>query len=69
MRGNKTHIHIENSRSSVEVFKANQKHVDDLLSRNADLADKLDITIGSSDYDEIERWSKEDFEEYYGYIK
>ncbi|NLV82594.1 MAG: D-2-hydroxyacid dehydrogenase [Synergistaceae bacterium] len=68
MRGNKTHIHIENSRSSVEVFKANKKHVEDLFARNADLADKLDITIGSSNYDEIERWSKEDFKEYYGYM-
>ena len=69
MRDGKIHIHIENSRSSVEVFIAKQKHVDDLLLRNPDLADKLCITIGSSAYDEIERWTEADFEEYYGYMK
>lgn len=69
MKNNKTHIHIENSRSSVEVFIANQKQVDDLLARNADLADKLCITIGSSGYDEVEKWSEDDFREYYDYMK
>lgn len=69
MKGKKTHIHIENSRSSAEVFIAREKHVEDLLARNADIADQLDITIGSSAYDEIERWTKEDFDEYYGFMK
>lgn len=69
MRDGKVHIHIENSRSSVEVFIAKQKHVDDLLMRNADLADKLCITIGSSAYDEVERWTEADLDEYYDYMK
>lgn len=58
MKDNKIHIHIENSRHSVEVFIANQRQVDDLLARNADLADRLCITIGSSGYDELENGRK-----------
>ena len=65
----KYHIHIENSDASAPVFIGTQQQVDDLLARNADIADKLHITIGSSDYDEVERWSKEDLDEYYGYMK
>lgn len=69
MKNKKTHIHIENSRSSVEVFIAKRKHVDDLLARNLDIADQLDITIGSSAYDEIEKWTQEDIKEYYRYME
>ncbi|GHV48485.1 3-phosphoglycerate dehydrogenase [Synergistales bacterium] len=62
----KTHIHIENSRSSAVVFVATEEHVNALLARNKDIADKLHVTIGASAFDEIERWTDEDFREYYG---
>ncbi|MEG1824156.1 MAG: D-2-hydroxyacid dehydrogenase [Cloacibacillus sp.] len=68
MKDGKVHIHIENSRSSVEVFKATQGQIDDLLKRNADFAEQLYITIGSSGYDELEKWTDEDFNEYYSYM-
>ena len=44
----KIHIHIENSRSSSQVFIGTEEQVNALLARNADIADKLHITIGSS---------------------
>ncbi len=61
----KTHIHIENSRSSAPVFIAHDFQVRDLLERHADIAATLHVTIGSSAYDEIERWTEEDFAEFY----
>lgn len=60
------HVHIENSRSSAEVFTATAGHVEELLSRNPDIAGKLKITIGSSEHDDIALWTESDFKEYYG---
>ncbi len=65
----KTHIHIENSDASHPVFVGTEQHARDLLARNPDLADQLHITIGSSDVDEVEEWSKEDLDEYFGYMQ
>ncbi|PNV60889.1 D-2-hydroxyacid dehydrogenase [Clostridium sp. chh4-2] len=65
----KIHIHIQNSDISHPVFVGTKQHVEDLLKRNPDLADKLYFTIGSSDYDEVDRWSQEDFDEYYSCMK
>lgn len=39
------------------------------MPRNADLADKICITIGSSGYDELENGQKRIFCEYYDYMK
>ncbi len=69
MYKDKIHIHIENSRASAPVFIGTREHVKDLLARNADIADKLFITIGSSAEDPVERWTEHDFEEYYEYMK
>lgn len=69
MYKDKIHIHIENSRSSMPVFIGTEEHVKALLARNEDIADQLHITIGSSAEDPIENWTKEDFEEYYAYMK
>ncbi|MDL2297652.1 D-2-hydroxyacid dehydrogenase [Synergistaceae bacterium OttesenSCG-928-D05] len=69
MYNDKIHIHIENSRSSAPVFIASEEQVRQLLERNPDLADKLHITIGSSAYDEVERWTDADFKEFYDYMK
>lgn len=68
MKNGKTHIHIQNSRSSVEVFVAKRRQADDLLERNPDLRDRLEITIGSSAVDPVDLWTKEDMDEYYGYM-
>lgn len=65
----KIHIHIENSRSSSQVFIGTEEQVNALLARNADIADKLHITIGSSAVDPVDQWTVEDFKEYYGYMK
>ena len=65
----KTHIHIENSDGSPQVFNATAKQVQDLLDRNPDLAGQLHITIGCSDADPVSQWSQEDLDEYYGYMK
>ena len=69
MFNGKTHIHIENSDASSQVFIGTEQQVEELLARNPDLADSLYITIGSSDVDEVENWSKEDLDEYFGYMK
>ena len=65
----KTHIHIENSNGSPPVFIATEQQVQELLQRNPDLADDLYFTIGCSDVDPVEGWSKENLDEYYGYMK
>ena len=65
----KFHIHIENSRSSHQVFIGTEEHVKGLLEKNADIGDKLHITIGSSAEDPIDLWTAEDLEEYYGHMK
>ena len=65
----KTHIHIENSDGSPQVFNATWQQVQDLLDRNPDLADELYFTIGCSDADPVDQWSQEDLDEYYGYMK
>ncbi|MDR1514403.1 MAG: D-2-hydroxyacid dehydrogenase [Synergistaceae bacterium] len=65
MNEEKIHIHIENSRISHPVFVGTEEHVKALFERNPDIAGKLRVTIGSSAYDEIDRWTKSDFEEYY----
>lgn len=69
MLDGKIHIHIENSDSSAPVFVGTQAHVEALLARNEDLAGRLHITIGSSSCDEIDRWTAEDLEEFYGQMK
>lgn len=65
----KTHIHIVNSKFFALDFKVNNKHINDLLAKNADLADKLYITLGKDNLDEIGKWRAEDFEEYYNCVK
>lgn len=65
----KYHIHIENSDSSQPIFIGTQAQVDSLLARNADLADRLHITIGSSNCDEVDQWTAENRAEYYGHMK
>lgn len=50
------------------VFIASGEHVKALLSRNADLADNLHVTIGSSAFDPVEMWTDGDLNEYYGYM-
>lgn len=65
----KTHIHIENSKSSPPVFTATEAHVQDLLQKNPDLADELHFTIASSEVDSIDGWSRASLDEYYGYMK
>ncbi len=65
----KTHIHIENSDGSPQVFNTTWQQVQGLLDRNPDLADELHITIGCSDADPVAQWSQEDLDEYYGYMK
>lgn len=69
MFNDKIHIHIENSRSSASVFTADEGHVSRLLADNPDIADRLHITIGSSAYDEIERWTEMDFKEFHDCMK
>lgn len=68
MKNGKTHIHIQNSRSSVDVFIADKQQVKDLLARNPDLKDSLEITVGSSAVDPVDLWTKEDLDEYYGHM-
>ena len=65
----KTHIHIENSRSSHPVFIGTGEQVKALLAKNADIAAKLHITIGSSAEDPLELWTDADLKEYYDYMK
>ncbi|WP_455595286.1 D-2-hydroxyacid dehydrogenase [Cloacibacillus porcorum] len=65
----KIHIHIENSRSSSPIFIATEEHVKALLKKNADIVDKIHITLGSSAVDPVEQWTKEDLKEYYDYMK
>lgn len=65
----KTHIHIENSDGSPQVFNATKQQVQELLERNPDLAEELYITIGCSDADPVDQWSNEDLDEYYSYMK
>lgn len=65
MKEGKFHIHIENSRSSAPIFIATPEHIEALLNDHADLADQLHITIGSSAYDDLDRWSEEDYQDYY----
>ena len=50
----KTHIHIENSDGSPQVFNATWQQVQDLLDRNPDLKDELHFTIGCSDADPVD---------------
>ena len=59
----KTHIHIENSDGSPQVFNATWQQVQDLLDRNPDLKDELHFTIGCSDADPVAQWSQEDLDE------
>lgn len=65
----KIHIHIENSRSSSPIFIATEEHVKALLKKNADIVDKIHITLGSSAVDPVEQWTEEDLKEYYDYMK
>ncbi|MDL2273511.1 D-2-hydroxyacid dehydrogenase [Oscillospiraceae bacterium OttesenSCG-928-G22] len=65
MYNGKTHIHIQNARSSKSVFVAYDFQVEELLKRNADIADKLHITIGSSENDPLDSWTDEDNRDYY----
>ena len=65
----KTHIHIENCRSSHQVFIGTEEQVRALLEKNSDIATELYITIGSSAEDTVEHWTDSDLKEYYGYMK
>lgn len=64
----KLKIHIMNNRHQAQVYQATEEQVRGAVARNADIADKFVITMGSSEYD-YDRWTKEDLESYYKHMK
>lgn len=64
----KLRIHIMNNRHQAQVYQAAEEQVRDAVARNADIADKFAITMGSSEYD-YGRWTDEDLRSYYENMK
>ena len=57
-----------NNRHQAQVYQATEEQVKEAVARNADIADKFEITMGSSEYD-YDRWTEDDLKSYYEHMK
>lgn len=64
----KTRVLIEYNRSAKPVFQFTKKNIDDLLARNADLADSLHFSVINYENNDLTQWTEQDKKEFYDHL-